>query len=90
MPLAFSRKGEESVKIPAAVMGKAEGGQGRCGEVLSTAKGMVEVACGEGTLLITEVVPQGRKRMRAADWINGRGVSVGDVLGTFAAEREGV
>lgn len=39
------------------------------------------VAAGTGRVLIREVQPPGKRRMEAADWINGRGVTVGQ---TFA------
>lgn len=35
------------------------------------------VAAGEGGVLLAEVQPSGRRRMAAADWINGRGVEPG-------------
>jgi methionyl-tRNA formyltransferase len=35
------------------------------------------VATGDGVLVLTEVQPPGRRRMAAADWINGRGVAAG-------------
>lgn len=81
IPLARTDKGGEGVKIPRASVGKPSGRHGVPGEVISLARGMVEVACGEGTLLVTEVLPLGKKRMKASDWINGRKVAVGDLFG---------
>lgn len=81
IPLAYTEKDGEGLKIPAAKVGKPSGLHGKPGEVLSLRSGVVEVACGEGTLLLTEVLPQGKKRMKACDWINGRKVAVGDLLG---------
>lgn len=37
----------------------------------------VLVATGDGSVLVTEVQPPGKRRMRATDWINGRGVEPG-------------
>jgi methionyl-tRNA formyltransferase len=37
----------------------------------------VLVATGEGSVLLAEVQPSGKRRMSAADWINGRGVAPG-------------
>ena len=37
----------------------------------------VLVATPDGGVLITEVQPPGKRRMRAGDWINGRGVEPG-------------
>ena len=38
------------------------------------------VACGQGTLALTSVIPEGKKRMPAADYIRGRKLNVGDLL----------
>ena len=42
--------------------------------------GEILVACGKGTLALTSVIPEGKKRMPAADYIRGRKLSVGDLL----------
>ena len=52
------------------------------GTVLSLEGGKIAVAAGGGTLLITECQPEGKRRMTAADLINGRRICVGDVLST--------
>lgn len=50
------------------------------GTVLSLDDGIV-VACGEGTALrLTSVVPEGKKRMDANDYIRGRKLNTGDIL----------
>ena len=38
------------------------------------------VACGKGTLALCSVIPEGKKRMPAADYIRGRKLNLGDVL----------
>lgn len=43
-------------------------------------QGRLAVACGEGTLYLMEVQPEGRKRMPAADFLRGHKVPVGTVL----------
>lgn len=77
-PLACCTHNGQPLKLARAKVGKAEGVHGTPGEVLSLKGGIIEVACGEGTLLVTELLPAGKKRMRAADYINGRKVAVGD------------
>ena len=42
--------------------------------------GEILVACGKGTVALTEVIPEGKKRMPAADYIRGRKLSIGDLL----------
>lgn len=50
------------------------------GTVVSVDGGKITVACGKGCLDILGVLPEGRGRMDASDFINGRKISVGDVL----------
>ena len=42
--------------------------------------GEILVACGKGTLALCQVIPEGKKRMPAADYIRGRKLNVGDLL----------
>ena len=57
----------------------AAGGAGVGGGPEDPAEGML-VACGRGAVWFREVQPAGRRRMTAADWINGRGVTVGQTF----------
>lgn len=56
-------------------------GSGEPGTVLDARDDGIVVACGEGSVLVREVQPPGKRRMNAADWVRGRGVSVGDRFG---------
>ena len=49
------------------------------GTVLSLDDG-IEVACKRGSVRILRVLPEGKGRMNASDFIRGRNVSVGDIL----------
>ena len=49
------------------------------GEVV-VAKKRIQVACGEGSVFLEKVQAQGGKLLSGADFANGRGVSVGDIL----------
>lgn len=51
------------------------------GEVIAATKELV-VACGRGSIRISDVQPSGRGRMTAAEWARGRGISAGNVLGS--------
>ena len=55
-------------------------GKGRPGEVISLENGRITVACGEGAVALLSVLPEGKKKMSSADFINGRRISVGDIL----------
>ncbi len=80
-PLCFTHTPDgKMLKIVAAEVGMEEGEQGRPGEVISLASGKIEVACGAGTLFLLTVLPEGKKRMSAADLINGRRIAIGEML----------
>ena len=51
----------------------------RVGEVLSLNE-KIEIACAKGSIYIERVLPEGKARMSAADFIRGRNISVGDIL----------
>ena len=58
-------------------------GKGRPGEVISTdskGQGSFTVACGEGALIIKGVIPEGKGRMSAGDFVRGRKIEIGDIL----------
>ena len=50
------------------------------GEVISL-DGGITVACGKGAVTLLRVLPEGKARMNASDFIRGRKVAVGDILG---------
>ncbi len=52
-------------------------GSGRPGEVLSVGEAGVEVACGEGALLLTELQRAGGKRLPAAAFLSGHPIAPG-------------
>ncbi len=81
IPLAFLRR--ESGKMLKVVRAEVAEGKGAVGEVLaldSTGEGGILVACGEGALLLREIVPEGKGKMKAADFIRGRQIEIGEVL----------
>ena len=56
---------------------------GRPGEVIATdgkGEGYFTVACKEGALKVTAVIPEGKGRMSAGDLIRGRKIKDGDIL----------
>ena len=55
-------------------------GVGEVGTVICADKRGVAVKCGDGVILITELIPAGGKKMRAADFVNGRKIKAGDKL----------
>ena len=41
-------------------------------------EGGITVACGEGSLILTRVLPEGKGRMSAAEFLRGRKLDLGD------------
>ncbi len=52
-------------------------GQGAPGEVLAASPQGIEVACGEGSLRLEALKPEGKREMTAAEFLAGRKVAVG-------------
>ena len=73
-PGAFTQLGGALFKVHRARVGT---GKGTPGELLSAGPGGIEVACGEGSLVMLEVQPEGKRAMRAADFLAGRKLEVG-------------
>ncbi|MBQ1230288.1 MAG: methionyl-tRNA formyltransferase [Clostridia bacterium] len=78
IPLSFTHTPDG--KLLKVVASDLADGKGRPGEVLSLSGGRITVACGEGAVALLSVLPEGKKKMSAADFINGRRISVGDML----------
>ena len=60
----------------------ADGGTpaGEAGTVVSLdahGEGGITVACGEGAIVLTRIVPEGKGKMSAAEFIRGRKISIG-------------
>ena len=57
--------------------------KGECGRVIAldgSGDGSFTVACGEGALKVTSVIPEGKGKMSAGDFIRGRKINLGDIL----------
>ncbi len=80
-PLAFTHTLDgKMLKIIKSVVSSKDAFWALPGTVVSLECG-IEIACGEGTLTATEVIPEGRGKMSASDYIRGKKISIGDVLG---------
>ncbi len=64
----------------------APSGSGATGTVLSIDGDGAHVATGEGAVIIRDIQAAGRKRMTVQQFAAGRGIAVGDVLGTPTLE----
>jgi len=82
-PLAFTRTPDgKMLKVPESRVGREMApADAKPGTVLALSD-RITVACGDQTTLeLTRVLPEGKGRMSAADYIRGRRLSVGDMLG---------
>lgn len=81
IPLAFTHTPDgRMLKVIAAEPAEWQG-DAPSGRVVSLEGGKITVACGRGAIALLTVLPEGKKRMQAADFINGRKIAVGDLLG---------
>ncbi|MBR4880853.1 MAG: methionyl-tRNA formyltransferase [Clostridia bacterium] len=74
----------KGLKISAAVVSDktvpADAVPGQVISVSDKGQGEIVVACGNGAVSVTEVRPEGKGSMKAADFVRGRKIGVGDVL----------
>lgn len=78
-PLAFTRLPSGSMlKVTRAGVAD-ESSEGEAGKVVSLDDG-IEVQCGKGRLRLVGVLPEGKGRMAASDFVRGRKIAVGDIL----------
>lgn len=81
-PLAFTHTPDgRLLKVTRAAVSTHPATDAPTGTVLATDGGRITVACGEGTIDLLAVLPEGKGRMTAEAFLNGRGVKVGDRLG---------
>lgn len=81
IPLAYTRMADGKIlKIVKAHISEKTANNAHSGEVIAL-DSSIHVACAQGVLAIDVAVPEGKGRMSARDIINGRKISVGDILG---------
>ncbi len=81
IPLSFAHTPDgKLLKVPAAaIANRSKDALATPGTVLSLDNG-IEIACGQGSIRLLSVTPEGKKSMLAKDFINGRKIRVGDIL----------
>ena len=81
IPLSFTHTPDgKLLKVISAERVEDASYDAECGAVVSLDGGAITVACGEGAVKLLAVLPEGKGRMSAADFIRGRKISVGDIL----------
>ena len=79
-PGGYTYLGEKMLKI--IKCHTASGGdQDNCGKVTSVTKDAITVACGRGSIVITDLQLEGKKAMSSHDFLLGNSISSGTVLG---------
>jgi methionyl-tRNA formyltransferase len=80
-PGAHTTLAGKIVKVHAARVADASRPSARHGEIVLADKAHLVVACGDGAVELTTVQLEGKKAVRGVEWVMGRGVKEGDVLG---------
>lgn len=80
IPGAFCYKDGKMLKIFGATPVKGKGKPGEVIDLDAKGTGSFTVACGEGALRVEGVIPEGKGRMTAGDFIRGRKIALGDIL----------
>ena len=84
-PGAFTCLERNTLKIYRAAVAN---GSGVPGTVLQAGKNGIEVACASGSLIIEELQLEGRKRLKAAEFLAGYKIEPGVILGKKDSARE--
>ena len=80
IPGAFAYLNGRMLKICRADVVDAVGAPGEVVDLNSSGEGAITVACKAGGLRISRVIPEGKGKMSAGDFVRGRKIKIGDVL----------
>jgi methionyl-tRNA formyltransferase len=81
IPLAFTHTPDgKLLKIVASEICERNSQNAEAGRVISLENGKIRVACATGSINILTVLPEGKGRMSAGDFIRGRKINEGDLL----------
>lgn len=80
IPGAFAYHNGKMLKISGVSVTRGQGKPGEVIDLLDKGTGSITVACGRGAILVTAVIPEGKGRMSAGDFIRGRKIQKGEIL----------
>ena len=80
IPGAFCYQNGKMLKINKATPVSGKGTPGKVIDASNKGEGYITVACGEGALKITALIPEGKGKMTAGDYLRGRKIDLGDIL----------
>ncbi|MBO5879443.1 MAG: methionyl-tRNA formyltransferase [Clostridia bacterium] len=81
IPGAFTYLNGKMLKVFGVVSASGNGNAGEVIEANGVGSGYITVACGSGAIKISGVIPEGKGRMSAGDFVRGRKIAKGDILG---------
>ena len=62
------------IKVRKAILGNKSG---ECGTIISTDKGGIEIACNDGSIIITQLCPEGKGVCDAESYLRGHKIEIG-------------
>ena len=80
IPGAFAYHNGRMLKINKARPVNGIGAPGEVIDISDKGEGYITVACGEGALKISVLIPEGKGKMSAGDFVRGRKISLHDIL----------
>ena len=80
IPGAFAYHNGKMLKINKATPVDKKGTPGCVIDLSDKGEGYVTIAWGEGALKVTQLIPEGKGKMTAGDFVRGRKISLGDIL----------
>ena len=80
IPGAFCYHNGKMLKINKATPISGKGTPGKVIDLSDKGEGYVTIACGEGALKVTVLIPEGKGKMTAGDFARGRKIAIGDIL----------
>ncbi len=86
-PGAFTSLHGKTLKVLRTRVAQASGSRGAPGLVIGADKREIEVACGDGTVLLLRAQVEGKKALDATELVGGRAIATGMRLGASEAGR---
>ena len=80
IPGAFAYHNGRMLKINKARPVDGKGSPGEVIDLSDKGEGYITIACGEGALKVSVLIPEGKGKMTAGDFVRGRKISIHDIL----------
>ena len=78
VPLVYANLNGRKIKFKRTVIAEEESNNEQVGKVVEISSKGIRILCAKGSVYLCELVPEGKKTMDSASFVNGRGCSVGD------------